>query len=131
VTAGRLVAAVLLGTSLAGCAALGLGRVEGDAGTAGLFVGRAWIDADPAAAPGALRLWSAGGTLVMASCAETPRVATWRWTGSSTFEWREDGVAIPAEIALVGPDELVLLLGLNSGEETRRYRAAAEGPLCG
>jgi hypothetical protein len=121
--------ATCLGGALGACGAV-VGERSGDPGTASLFENRAWVDTDPRAAPGSLRTWASGGTLVMASCAETPRIAAWRWTGTATLAWEEDGVAIPAEIAAVGPDALVLLIVLASGEETRRYRLAEPGPVC-
>jgi hypothetical protein len=129
-TIGLAVVLAVLG--LAGCGAVGgMGRApEGDEGTARLFLDRAWIDTEPGAAPGSLRLWSGGGTLVMASCAETPRVAAWRWTGPASLAWEEDGATVAAEIGLVGPEQMALVYGLGEAIETRRYRLAGEGPVC-
>jgi hypothetical protein len=120
--------AALAAAALAGC---GLRpEPQGDAGTARLVLDRAWIDTTAGAAPGSLRLWASGGTLVFASCAETPRVAAWRWTDSTTLAWDEDGAPVAAEVAMVGPEELVLALDLVGGSETRVYRLAGEGALC-
>ncbi len=114
--------------ALAGCLALvgcGAGREasRGDEGWARLLENRAWIE-EGAAAPGTTRAWMSGGQLMTASCWEEPRFAPWRWTGDTTFEWREGERAVRAEVAMVGPDELVLMLGTGVVAETRRYQSA-------
>jgi hypothetical protein len=72
-----------------------------------------------------------GGQLMTASCWEEPRFAPWRWTGDTTLEWRAGEQAVRAEVAMIGPDELVLMLGAGPVAETRRYQAAeAVGDPC-
>jgi hypothetical protein len=113
----------LAGTLLmAGC---GLGREapRGDAGWARLIENRAWIE-EHAAVPGTTRAWLRDGLFMTASCREEPRFASWRWTGETTFEWDDGQGRLQAEVAMVGPDELVLMLGPGEMAEVRRYRAA-------
>jgi hypothetical protein len=116
--------AALLALALCGCAA-----GAGDRGTARL-VDRVWLDTGDDAAPGSFRAFLSNGTLVMASCVETYRLARWRRTGSGVV-WDEDGAEVRAEVAALGPDTLVLVLDLADGPQTRRYRAAAAPVTCG
>jgi hypothetical protein len=114
---------VLLGLlGLLALAACGIRRAA-DPGTARLFENRPWQDTGAGAAPGSYRVFLADGTLIMGSCVETYRLAAWRWTGEG-IAWDEDGAEVRAEIGMVGPDELVLVLGLAGGAEARSYRAA-------
>ena len=64
------------------------------------FVGKTWISTDPTAAANTLRIFLPDGTLVMGSCTETYRLASWRSTGAQRIEWREDTARIQAEVSL-------------------------------
>jgi hypothetical protein len=117
----------LLAVALTGCG-LGGGPGAGDPGTTRLFADRVWLDTGSDAAPGSFRAFLSDGTLIMASCVETYRLAAWRWTRDG-IAWDEE-VEVRAEIAAVGPDELVLVLDLVGGPETRSYRLAAAPVTC-
>jgi hypothetical protein len=94
------------------------------------FVGRVWIATDASAAPGTLRIFLGGGTLVMDSCGETYRLAEWRALDPRHLEWQEDGQAVTAEIADSGPSTLRLELHLRSGRRVENYRLADVPFVC-
>jgi hypothetical protein len=102
----------------------------GNERTADFLENRVWRDTGADAAPGTLRAFLSDGTLVMTSCAETYRLAPWRWVEGGTLVWEEDGENIRADVALVGPDELVLILDLPDGSVSRRYAAARSPVVC-
>jgi hypothetical protein len=116
--------AALLALALCGCA-----QGLDDPGTARL-TDRVWLDTGGDAAPGSFRAFLSDGTLVMASCVETYRLARWRRDGGGVA-WEEDGAEVRADVAAMGPDTLVLVLELTGGPDTRRYRAAAAPVTCG
>jgi hypothetical protein len=119
--------AVLVGALLlAGC---GVGREtpRGDAGWARLIENRAWVE-EGAAVPGTTRAWMSDGLVMTAGCRDELRFAAWRWTGETTFEWDDGERRLQAEVAMVGPDELVLVLGPGEMAEVRRYRAVPGAP---
>jgi hypothetical protein len=102
----------------------------GNERTADFLENRVWLDTGADAAPGTLRAFVSDGTLVMTSCAETYRLAPWRWVEGGTLVWEEDGENIRADVALVGRDELVLVLDLPDGSVSRRYAAAQSPVVC-
>jgi hypothetical protein len=107
---------------LAGCS-IGRDTPQGDEGWARLFEDRRWIE-DDAALLGTVRAWMRGGQLMTMSCLEAPRFGSWRWTGETTFEWIEGERPVRAEVAMVGPEDLVLVLGADPLPQTRRFKAA-------
>lgn len=94
------------------------------------FVGRTWVSTDPAAAPGTLRIFLADGTLLMDSCGETYRLATWRTLGRGRIAWTEDGVRIAADVSRPSAGELRLRLHLRSEVKDERYRLATVPFVC-
>ena len=85
---------------LAACARLGIPGPalpgSGNRGMAELVENRVWIDESPDAPRGSLRAFLSDGTLVMTSCAETYRLAPWRWVENGTLVWEEDGRVLRA-----------------------------------
>ncbi len=77
-----------------------------------------------------MRIFLADGTLVMDSCWETYRLATWRWESDRVLVWQEDAMEVRAEVVQVGPEDLVLRLALAGGSQDEHYRAAAVPYLC-
>ena len=129
--AGRI--ACLVALALAGCGLRGVdlpGAGRWNAGTEALVEDRVWIDEGEDAAPGTFRAFLSDGTLVMDSCGETWRLAPWRWVDEGTLVWEEDGVSIRAEVAVAGPRELVLVMELADGPETRTYRWGQAPEVC-
>jgi hypothetical protein len=118
---------VVLVLALAGC--LPAWRAD-DGGMARLLENRVWIDTGADAAPGALLAFLSDGTLLMTSCVETYRLASWRWARGPVLMWQEDGRTLLAEIVLVGPDELALVTEVADGSLSRRYRAAEVPVVC-
>ena len=94
------------------------------------FVGRTWLAADPAAAPGTIRIFLPDGTLVMTSCVETYRLAEWRSVGTGRIEWQEDLAVIAADVTQPGEDELQLRLELAREVRTETYRSVAVPSVC-
>lgn len=103
---------------------------SGNAQTAEMVEDRVWIDTGSDAPPGSLRAFLSDGTLVMTSCVEVYRLAPWRWIEGSRLVWEEDGRSIRGEIALVGRDEMVLVIDLGEETTTRRFVAAQPPVVC-
>ena len=94
------------------------------------FVGRTWAATDRAAPPGTLRIFLADGTLLMDSCGETYRLATWRAVGRGRIEWTEDGARIAADVSQPRAGELRLRLHLGGEVKEERYRLATVPFVC-
>lgn len=104
--------------------------VDAQARTAAAFVGRAWISADAAAAPGTMRIFLADGTLLMDSCGETYRLAKWRTVDRGRIEWTEDGARIAADVSQPRAGTLRLRLHLRSEIRDEHYRLATVPFVC-
>ena len=94
------------------------------------FVGRTWISSDSTAAPNTLRIFLADGTLVMDSCSETYRLASWRSVGAQLIEWREDTARIEAEVTQPNPNQLRLRLRLRGETKDEHYQLAKVPFVC-
>jgi hypothetical protein len=95
------------------------------------FVGRPWLATFATAAPGSLRILLADGTLLMDSCGETYRLATWRELGDGRIEWTEDSTRVEAEVTMLTDTRLewrLHLIGGDTREET--YRLATVPMVC-
>jgi hypothetical protein len=117
---------------LAACARLplpGLAGASGDEGMAALLENRLWAP-EGHGIPGEIRAFLGSGELVIASCLAVPRVARWRWIGPAEIEWTDEGRRERAEIALVGPDELVLLVEEAGFARSLAFRTAPAGAMC-
>lgn len=127
-----------LGRALAigGLAALGAcGRVDLPdlsliPGAQGKIEDRVWLDTDPAAPPGSLRAFLSDGTMILTSCGETYRLAPWRRMDATNVVWEEDGRTIRAEIGVLGPKQLALVLTRGAETVTRSFRAAEAPVVC-
>ena len=104
--------------------------VESRQASGQFFVGRTWISTDPSAAPSTLRIFLPDGTLVMGSCSETFRLASWRRTGVQRIEWREDTARIEAEVAQPRPNQLRLRLRLRGETKDEHYQLAKVPFVC-
>jgi hypothetical protein len=93
------------------------------------LVNKAWRITSPSdRAPGSFYIFLANGTLVMASCVETYRLAAWRADGPSRLMITEDpGVQYPAEMSEVGERQASLRLILKS-EQVDLTLAQADVP---
>ena len=94
------------------------------------FVGRTWISTDSMAAPNTLRIFLPDGTLVMVSCSETYRLASWRRIGAQVIEWREDTARIEAEVTQPNPNQLRLRLRLQGETKDEQYQLAKVPFVC-
>ena len=94
------------------------------------FAGKIWLSTDAGAPPGTLRLFTAGGLLLMDSCGETYRIAQWRAIDDSRIEWTEDSARIEARIVRVTDSELQMQLQLVKGVKDESYRAADAARVC-
>ncbi|MEO7276057.1 MAG: hypothetical protein ABIX28_25870 [Vicinamibacterales bacterium] len=95
------------------------------------FVGKTWMATDPSPAPGTFRIFLADGTLVMDSCGETYRLASWRSVGPQRVEWREDTERIEAEVSQPSPNRLRLRLRLrDGGRKDEQYQLAKVPYVC-
>ncbi len=94
------------------------------------FVGKTWISTDPTAAANTLRIFLPDGTLVMGSCTEPYRLASWRSMGAQRIEWREDTARIQAEVSYPRPNQLQLRLRLRSEIKDEHYRLATVPFVC-
>lgn len=90
------------------------------------FVNRFWITTTPGHPRGAMRVFLADGTLLMASCVETYRLSRWAVTGDR-IRWIEDTIPIEAEFSMRG-NEFVLQIAGQRERET--YRAAPVPYVC-
>jgi hypothetical protein len=87
------------------------------------------ITSPPDRASGSFYIFLSDGTLVMTSCVETYRLATWRADGVSRLMIAEDpGVQYPAEIREVGDREAHLRLLLKS-EQVELTLTQADTPF--
>jgi hypothetical protein len=91
---------------------------------------RVWLRTDSSAAPGTLRIFLSGGTLLMDSCWETYRLSEWRQASDSVVTWREDTSEIEARVVAVSADRLTLRLSLSSGPSDEHYRQATVPWVC-
>ncbi len=94
------------------------------------FVGRTWISTDSTAAPNTLRIFLPDGTLVMDSCSETYRLASWRTRGAQLIEWREDTATVEAEVTQPTPTQLRLRLRLREETREEHYQLANVPFVC-
>lgn len=117
---------------LAACARLplpGLAATGGDEGMAALLENRVWAP-EGHGVPGEIRAFLGSGELVIASCLAVPRIARWRWIGQAEIEWTDEGRRERAEIALVGPDELVLVVDEGGLARSLAFGTAPAGAVC-
>lgn len=122
---------LILFCGLVVAAALAPGLANAQAADSPFFVGRTWIATDSAAAPNTLRIFLPDGTLVMVSCSETYRLASWRSIGPQAIEWREDTATIEAEVTQPSPTRLRLRLRLRGGTRDEHYQLAEVPFVCG
>jgi hypothetical protein len=94
------------------------------------FVNRVWQKEETGDLPGVVRIFLSDGTLVMDSCWETHRLATWRMLGENRLSWDEDGTDISARIADLAADSLTLVLDLKGGPVEEHYTAAPVPSVC-
>lgn len=94
------------------------------------LIDRVWARSDSIGAAGTIRVFLGDGTLVMDSCVEPYRLATWQWESDSVVVWQEDTAEIRAVIVEVGAEDLVLSLELEGGAEIEHYRTAAVPFVC-
>ena len=94
------------------------------------LINKVWrITSPPDRAPGSFYIFLSDGTLVMTSCVETYRLATWRADGVSRLMIAEDpGVQYPAEIRDVRDREAHLRLILKS-EQVELTLTQADAPF--
>lgn len=94
------------------------------------LINKVWrITSPPDRAPGSFYIFLSDGTLVMTSCVETYRLATWRADGVSRLMIAEDpGVRYPAEIRDVRDREAHLRLILKS-EQVELTLTQADAPF--
>ncbi len=131
------IAALALILAIAACGRLSVPEIpsvaipgSGAKPTREMVENRVWLAEDADQAPGSFLVFLSDGTLVMDSCGETWRLAPWRWVEDGILVWEEDAATVRAEVVLVGPDALVLLLEPGKLDLTRSYRAAAPPELC-
>jgi hypothetical protein len=94
------------------------------------FVNRVWQQTDHGELPGVVRIFLSDGTLVMDSCWETHRLATWKQVAERELRWNEDGADISARIAALTADHLTLVLDLKGGVIEQHYAAAPVPSVC-
>jgi hypothetical protein len=96
------------------------------------LVDRAWlIVAPPGRAPGSLYVFLSDGTLLMTSCVETYRLATWRWSGDGRLEVTEDPITrYTARVLVIEERDLTLRLELVRESVELRLRAADVPVVC-
>lgn len=91
---------------------------------------RVWLQTDAGAPPGSFRVFLSDGTLIQDSCGETWRLSPWRRVDPTTLVWEEDGRTIRADIALLGPDDLALILQLGDAPVSEAFRAVKAPQVC-
>lgn len=129
--AARFAAALTVLLALSACDRLAVPDVApGAKPTRAMVENRVWLAQDADQAPGSFLAFISDGTLVMDSCHETWRLAPWRWVQESILVWEEDTATVRAEVVLVEPDELILLLEPDTLNLTRTYAAARPPVLC-
>jgi hypothetical protein len=134
--ASRAAAGLAAGLALlgAGCGRLGVPEVampgSGSDDMRRLLEDRVWIATDAEAAPGTLRLFLSDGTLVMMSCAETYRLAPWRWVEDARLVWEEDGAVVRAEVVLAERRTLVLAVEAGGPPVPQSFRAGVSPEVC-
>jgi hypothetical protein len=94
------------------------------------FVNRVWQQTGNEKQPGVIRIFLSDGTLVMDSCWETHRLATWTQGADGGLTWNEDGTAINARIKTLAADTLTLVLALKGGPVEEHYAAAPVPSVC-
>lgn len=93
------------------------------------WVGRVWINSDPTERPGVMRIFLADGTLVMDSCWETYRLASWQAVTDSVVVWQEDTAEIRAHLEL-GAERLQMRLILGRDTLVEQYHVASVPYVC-
>ncbi len=91
---------------------------------------KVWQRVDHGELPGIIRIFLSDGTLVMDSCWETHRLASWRPLDAHRVAWNEDGADINARIATLTETRLTLVLELKGGPVTEHYGAAPVPSVC-
>lgn len=91
---------------------------------------RVWLQTDADAPAGSFRVFLPDGTLIQDSCGETWRLSPWHRIDATNLVWEEDGKTIRAEIALLGPDALSLILQLGDGPVSESFRAVKAPQVC-
>jgi hypothetical protein len=94
------------------------------------FADKVWMSTSSPDLPGVTRIFLSEGTVMMDSCWETYRLATWRMTSATGMVLVEDGQEIRADLLAAGEEELVLRLHLVDGTREERYRPASVPFLC-
>jgi hypothetical protein len=94
------------------------------------FVNRVWQQTGNEKQPGVIRIFLSDGTLVMDSCWETHRLASWTQGADGSLTWNEDGTDINARIKALAADTLTLVLDLKSGPVEEHYAAAPIPSVC-
>jgi hypothetical protein len=130
----RRIISILAAIALAGCGSLprgpAIGPRSGEPRAARLLENRVWIEEAPEAEPGAFRTFLSDGTMIVASCDAPWRLVPWRMVDETTFVWDEGGTAVRAEIAVLGPRELALLIAPEGAALGRSFRAAEPPSGC-
>ena len=93
----------------------------------GAFVGRVWVSTQPGRPLGSMIVFLPNKSLIMDSCFETYRISEWGVAGNN-IRWREDTMAIEAEVTMPGPDELTLKIAGQDQQQT--YLAASVPYVC-
>jgi|SRR6185437_4938297 hypothetical protein len=104
-------------------------RTQAPVGPAGL-VNRVWQRSGSGDQPGVIRIFLSDGTLVMDSCWETHRLASWTMGPDDRLSWNEDGTDIHARVKSLGLDSLVLQIDLKGGAVEEHYTAAPVPSVC-
>jgi len=82
-------------------------------------------------APGSLYVFLSDGTLLMTTCVETYRLATWRWSGGGRLEVTEDPITrYTARVLVIEERDLTLRLELVRESVELRLRAADVPVVC-
>jgi hypothetical protein len=112
--------ALVLG--LGGCAAPDVGGFRAMAFGARGFEDRVWIADDPDAAGGAVTVFLSDGGKLTASCDGPYRLSAWRRVDEAELAWETDAGTVRAELALVGPRDLALVVDPDGVATTLTYR---------
>jgi len=94
------------------------------------LIGRAWIRTDQTELPGEMLLFLKDGTVLMDSCWETYRLATWKQTSDNKLIFVEDQMETPVELLKLTADELHIRLELPREMRERRFRYQRSPYLC-
>ena len=94
------------------------------------LVNRVWQQTGGDERPGVIRIFLSDGTLVMDSCWETHRLASWTQGADGSLTWNEDGADIRARVKTLAANALTLVLDLKSGPVEEYYTAAPVPSVC-